>query len=83
MRTLISLFIATVAFSAHADTQYEPTVYPTSIRTCNYWTYSFDARGYLCSGSPMSMQVVEARGIQMLENRIQALESKLQALESE
>ena len=59
------------------------SIFPVRISPCNYWQYSSDARGYVCSSTGSSMQVVEARDIQALERRIRALENRIAELEAQ
>jgi hypothetical protein len=77
--SLSASFLMAGIASAQVSTNY--------ISSCNSWNYSSSAGGYLCSGYPMSLQVVDPYSlnskIQSLEARIQKLEAKLELVTEE
>jgi hypothetical protein len=73
---LVVSFLGSLLIGATATAQ----VSSNYISSCNSWSYSSSAGGYLCSGYPMNLQVVDPYSlnskIQQLEARIQKLEAK-------
>ncbi len=57
-----------------------------SIRGCSFWSYSSEARGYVCSSPDMTIQVPEVYDVQRyltaLEQQNQELLRRIQALEA-
>ena len=89
MKSLIFAAILGLAGIAGADQIHTNAFIPTrDVQSCNFWTYHSHqnaSSGYLCSGSPMRVEVPDAWAVNQaftqLEMRIQQLEARVAALE--
>ena len=77
---LIALVLSTSAF---AD---EAFIFDHMFRPCNFYSYSTEARGYICSSPGMTIRVPYAsdtqRVISALEAKIEQLEARVKKLET-
>lgn len=93
MKSFILAAALLLSTSAFADVNTYAFISSHSVRGCNFWSYSQDARGYVCSNPDMSVRVPDSmdverafmnleRSVQTLETKVRELEGRLQTLES-
>ena len=76
--------LASVA--VHAESNIEPQ-YIRSYRmgACDFWSYSNEAKGYVCSSYPSSVSVPDSYSVEeenrQLQSKIDELERRIEALE--
>ena len=86
MKRLLLSFLVLMGASAPA-LAFEPVELDTAryIQPCNYWRYDSDARGYVCSSTNISFQVMEAYEVESyisdLQQQIDDLTRRLRDIE--
>ncbi len=71
---ILGLIVSAAAFAADSTESVRFT-------PCNYWSYSSDARGYICSSTGMPMTIPDQYEMREMERTIQEMDRRLRALE--
>jgi hypothetical protein len=82
-----ALVIGSAVWANHSiEAQDTESLRSYNFGACNFWTYSSDSRGYLCSSYPSQVTVPDAYSVEeenrQLRTRIEDLEKRVKALES-